>query len=118
MHNSSREVALCFYFLSSARLAQDMSAKSPSPTSVPFILLIGTVGNSSCLCGFFFFLSCSRFLSSDPRKKHPLDAFLLLQNSQEAELESSVFSFCFCSLNVTDHMQMEIVTLNAIALVV
>lgn len=77
-----------------------------------YFLLIGTVGNSSCLCGFFL-LGHSRFFSRDPRKKYPSDAFLLLQNSLEAELEFSVFSSFFCSLNATENMHVEIVTLNA-----
>lgn len=63
--------------------------------------------------GFFFFHCCSKLLSRDPRKEYPLDAFLILENSLEAELESSVFSSFFCNLNATDHMHMKIVTVNA-----
>lgn len=52
MNSSSREVILFFCFLRSAWLAQDVCAVMYS-AHVPFFLLIGTIGNSSCLCGFF-----------------------------------------------------------------
>lgn len=77
----------------------------------PISLLTGTVTALACVPCFLIYHW--RLLSRDQRRKHSSGSFLLLQNSLEAALGSSAFSRFLCIWNETDHMHVEIVTVNA-----